>query len=54
VDRRLLRREVHGHAGRARRQSYYVNESVGIACGFFVAALHRMGLSMRSFGVEIG
>jgi iodotyrosine deiodinase len=28
-----------------RRKTYYVNESVGIACGFFVAALHRMGLS---------
>lgn len=24
--------------------NYYVNESVGIACGFFVLALHRMGL----------
>ncbi len=24
---------------------YYVQESVGIACGFFIAALHRMGLS---------
>jgi iodotyrosine deiodinase len=29
----------------ARRKNYYVNESVGIACGFFIAALHRMGLS---------
>ena len=28
-----------------RRKTYYVNESVGIACGFFVAALHHMGLS---------
>ncbi|MFH9402331.1 nitroreductase family protein [Streptomyces sp. NPDC017638] len=27
------------------RKNYYVNESVGIACGFFVAALHAMGLS---------
>ncbi|MDH4045959.1 MAG: nitroreductase family protein [Gemmatimonadota bacterium] len=25
--------------------NYYVNESVGIACGFFVLALHRMGLA---------
>lgn len=24
---------------------YYVNESVGIACGLFIAALHTMGLS---------
>ncbi|MDT7666262.1 MAG: iodotyrosine deiodinase [Pseudonocardiales bacterium] len=28
-----------------RRKNYYVNESVGIACGFFIACLHRMGLS---------
>jgi iodotyrosine deiodinase len=26
------------------RKNYYVNESVGIACGFFIAALHAMGL----------
>lgn len=24
--------------------NYYVNESVGIACGFFIAAVHMMGL----------
>lgn len=28
----------------SRRKHYYVNESVGIACGFFIAALHTMGL----------
>lgn len=28
-----------------RRKSYYPKESVGIACGLFVAALHRMGLA---------
>jgi nitroreductase len=27
------------------RKNYYVNESVGIACGFFIAALHSMGLA---------
>ncbi len=27
------------------RKNYYVKESVGIACGLFVAALHVMGLS---------
>jgi iodotyrosine deiodinase len=27
------------------RKNYYVSESVGIACGFFVAALHHMGLA---------
>ncbi len=28
-----------------RRKNYYVSESVGIACGLFIAALHRMGLA---------
>lgn len=27
------------------RKNYYVNESVGIACGLFIAALHQMGLA---------
>lgn len=27
------------------RKNYYVSESVGIACGFFIAALHTMGLA---------
>jgi nitroreductase len=27
------------------RKNYYVSESVGIACGFFIAAVHRMGLA---------
>ena len=30
---------------RSLRKNYYVNESVGIACGFFIAALHAMGLA---------
>ena len=29
----------------SRRHHYYVKESVGIACGMFIDALHRMGLS---------
>jgi len=29
----------------SRRKNYYVSESVGIACGLFIAALHRMGLA---------
>jgi iodotyrosine deiodinase len=29
----------------ARGKNYYVRESVGIACGFFIAALHEMGLA---------
>jgi len=27
------------------RKNYYVNESVGIACGLFISALHTMGLA---------
>jgi nitroreductase len=27
------------------RKNYYVSESVGIACGLFVAAIHEMGLA---------
>ena len=27
------------------RKNYYVNESVGIACGLFIEALHTMGLA---------
>jgi iodotyrosine deiodinase len=29
----------------ARRKHYCVRESVGIACGIFIAALHTMGLA---------
>lgn len=31
--------------GGSRRKNYYTEESVGIACGLFVAALHHMGLA---------
>jgi nitroreductase len=31
-------------AGGARIRNYYVKESVGIACGFFIAAVHALGL----------
>lgn len=38
--------QVHGVAADGSpRKHYYVKESVGIACGLFIAALHRMGLS---------
>ena len=30
---------------RAKKNNYYVNESVGLACGFLLAALHQAGLS---------
>lgn len=29
----------------SKRKNYYPKESVGLACGLFVAALHRMGLA---------
>ena len=29
----------------SKRKNYYVKESVGIACGLFIAALHRAGLA---------
>lgn len=29
----------------SKKKHYYVQESVGIACGFFIAALHLMGLA---------
>ncbi len=29
----------------AKRKNYYVRESVGIACGMFITALHNMGLA---------
>ncbi|HEX9633271.1 MAG TPA: nitroreductase family protein [Gemmatimonadales bacterium] len=39
-------RESHGLAPDGRRiTNYYVSESVGIACGLFIAALHTMGLA---------
>jgi iodotyrosine deiodinase len=38
-------KETYGTDTRGRRiTNYYVNESVGIACGLFIAALHHMGL----------
>lgn len=38
--------EVHGHDAQGNtRKNYYVRESVGLACGLFIAALHTMGLS---------
>ena len=39
-------KEIYGvGAGGERTSNYYVAESVGIACGFFIAALHRAGLA---------
>jgi nitroreductase len=33
------------HPDGSKRKNYYVKESVGIACGLFITALHRMGLA---------
>lgn len=39
-------KEIHGVSlGGDRIMNYYVNESVGIACGLFITALHTMGLA---------
>ena len=38
-------KEAHGLDGQGNKVThYYVNESVGIACGMLIAALHNMGL----------
>lgn len=38
--------ELHGiHPDGSVRKNYYVKESVGIACGLFIAAVHLMGLA---------
>lgn len=38
--------ELYGRsADGGKRKNYYVKESVGIACGLFIAALHHMGLA---------
>jgi nitroreductase len=38
--------EVHGfRPDGTPRKNYYVKESVGIACGVFIAAIHHMGLA---------
>ena len=49
-DRALAGGGVRGAVRRRRRRAnkrknYYVKESVGIACGLFIAALHHMGLA---------
>ncbi|MCB9463788.1 MAG: nitroreductase family protein [Candidatus Eisenbacteria bacterium] len=42
----VLFEQAHGfRADGARKKHYYVKESVGIAAGLFIAAIHRMGLA---------
>lgn len=38
-------RQVYGEVGGRRRTHYYTQESVGIATGFLIAALHHAGLA---------
>ncbi|WP_026946421.1 nitroreductase family protein [Algoriphagus marincola] len=37
-------KQSYGMEGDEKIQHYYVNESVGIACGFLIAAIHQAGL----------
>ena len=37
--------EIWEEGATGKIRNYYVKESVGIACGLFIAALHRMGLA---------
>jgi len=37
-------KQSYGMEGEEKIQHYYVNESVGIACGFLIAAIHQAGL----------
>jgi nitroreductase len=37
-------KRVYEHEGNEKHNNYYVNESVGIACGMLIAAIHNAGL----------
>lgn len=42
----ILFAQTHGwHSDGSQKKHYYVSESCGIAAGFFIAALHNMGLA---------
>jgi nitroreductase len=41
--------EMHGESPGQPSKNYYVKESVGIACGLFVAALHLAGLATLTY-----
>ncbi|MGH9443871.1 MAG: nitroreductase family protein [Thermoanaerobaculia bacterium] len=40
----VFRQDYRGMPDGKRRPNYYIGESVGIACGFFLVAIHRAGL----------
>ena len=37
-------RQSYADLGTTKKKNYYVNESVGIACGFLIAGIHNAGL----------
>ena len=37
-------KQIYGRKGEEKVQYYYVNESVGLACGFLLTAIHQAGL----------
>ena len=41
----IIFRQSYDNSGSKKRKNYYVNESVGIACGVLLAALHCSGLA---------
>ncbi|MDZ4805018.1 MAG: nitroreductase family protein [Candidatus Eisenbacteria bacterium] len=41
----VFRQDQNRAADGSTEKNYYVSESVGIACGFFIAAIHQMGLA---------
>ena len=40
----VIFKQVYGSGAQSKRKNYYVNESVGIASGFLLMALHQIGL----------
>jgi len=41
----IVFKQSYGMEDRQKKQHYYVNESVGIACGFLINAIHKAGLA---------
>ena len=40
----VFKRAYEFEVGGKKHQNYYVNESVGLACGFLLASIHKLGL----------
>jgi len=41
----VIFKKLYGRSSSGKEKYYYVNESVGIACGFLISALHQCGLA---------